>query len=155
MSEATGKSESPLFRDLNVTRKITYNTGIWIFRARALQLPAGITTALEKETSKHGDSIWVDYPNILSHPEEVRINILVSGFSETDSKQVSFEQRFQRTGDILESVAVYDNDLMIEGKPAYKKEDIEQMLKIPRLPRPKVAIIDADREGLDNYFKSF
>lgn len=155
MSEIARKSESPLFRDLDVRRKITHNTGIWIFKAHCLEIPAGITTALEKETSKYGDSIWVDYPSILSHPEEVRINILVSGFLERDSTQVPFEQRFERTGDILESIAIYNNDLMMEGRQAYKKEEIEQMLKIPRLPRPKVAIIDADREGLDNYFEDF
>ena len=157
MSEATGKLESAPFRDLNVTKKIAHNAGIWIFRAHGLffPAPAGITTMLGKETSEYGDSIWVDWPDILNHPEEVRINILVSRFSEKDPKLVPFEKRFQRTGDILESVQIYNNDLMVEDRQAYGKEDIERMLKVPRLPRPKIALIDADREGLDNYFKSF
>lgn len=148
MPEATGKSELSPFKDLDVTRKITRDSGIWIFRAGGLAGRA-MHTGLRREPDEHGGILWLDWPDILDHPERVRVLILIGHISDAESANIA--EKLERTRYILDSVSVY-NDLMMDRKRAYTKEEVEQMLEVPHLPRPEVALIDADRRDFNVFF---
>lgn len=64
----------------------------------------------------------------------------------------SFEDSFSRTEDLLKSIQIYGSMTEIQ-KEHYNCKEIEEMLLKGHLPRPKVALIDADRPQLDQFFR--
>lgn len=135
---------------LHIVKSIPFEGSTWEFRAFGLAIPKGITTKLRKDTSNYGDAIWIDWHNILNEPAKARVNILINliGVSKR-----SFIESYLRTQDVLESIQIYNEVLMQEGKPNYSAEEIEKLLMNGYLPRPEVAFIDADRPRLDIFFK--
>ncbi|MBF8250033.1 MAG: hypothetical protein HW400_634 [Candidatus Levybacteria bacterium] len=151
MSEDAGKLELISFDNLGEQHNISNEYGVWAFHASRLPgLFGGITTGLRREEDEkiNDNLILIDWPDILNRPEVTRINI----FPFDRFRERPFDHRFLRTIELVESLQTYDNDLMVESKLKYKKEEIAQMLKIPQLPRPQIALIDADQKDLDIFF---
>lgn len=138
---------------LFVRRTIAFEGDVWEFRASRLGIPYGISTSLTLEGGAYGSAMWLDWPNILQEPDRARINILVMLFQIPDKDyHKSFADSYARTSEVLKSIKVYDS-IMQNRHSRYNRFEIEEMLRSGQLPRPEVALIDADRPRLDEFFR--
>ena len=141
---------------LPVCRPLSFEGDQWIFSVSHLVVPLGIgiTTQLRKENSGYSSEIWLDWHNILHQPQNARMLVLVGLFVyENKDWGRSLPESFSRTGNILQSIAIYENIIMQQRKSEYTYMEIREMLQNGHLPRPETVFIDADRPGLDQFFE--
>lgn len=138
---------------LHITHPISYEGNRWELFIVSLATPQGISTKLTKEDSSYGSAIWLDWHNILRRPDRARINLLVELASEKENTPaVSFENPYQRTKDILDSIQLYES-IMKERRGSYSPDLIEEMAKECTLPKPKIVLLDAESVRISNFLR--
>jgi len=122
----------------------------WILTINPLAVEGGITSKLGfGDYLLASDSIMLDWPNILSRPNQARMHVFVGA-----EKRVPFEVKLERMQVWAEAIEIYDS-LMVDGITRLSKKKAERMLGNCQLPRLDTVVLDVGPEGLRKLLRNF
>jgi hypothetical protein len=100
----------------------------------------GISTKIMDE------KIWLDWHNVLENPDQARLHMFLAA-----DKNVDFEEKLKRMITFSKSIEVYDS-IMSVNSTTFSPNELTDLIKICKLPRPSTVTLDTATFGLRQLF---